>query len=207
MEDILEVYQRPYDPLRPVICYDERPCVLIGETICPLPIDKGKVKKEDYHFERNGTANLLVAYEPKTGWRHVRVTKHRAFGDYASFQKELAEVYYPHAIEIVLVQDNLSTHSPSAFYASFSAEEAKQLTEKFEMHNTPTNGSWLNMVEIELSAISRACLKRRIPDIETLETEVMACVKRRNSKRIKVDWQFTVNSARDKFHRFYPHNS
>ena len=207
MEDILTVYQLPYDPLRPVICYDERRCFLIGELIVALPIKAGRPKRLDYHYERNGVANLLIAYEPLTGRRYVQITKQRTQSEYAHFLKEVASTHYPYAEHIILVQDNLSTHTPSAFYAQFEAQEALELTGRFQMHYTPTNGSWLNIVEIELSAISRQCLSRRIPDISTLESEVMACVKTRNEKRIKVDWQFCVNDARDKFQRFYPNNS
>ena len=207
MEDVLAVYKLPYDPLRPVICYDERPCVLIGDKILPLPRKKGKPQREDYHYQRNGVANLLIAYEPLTGRRYVQITKQRTFDEYAHFLKEVALTHYPHAEHIILVQDNLSTHTPSAFYAQFLAQEAFELSERFEMHYTPTNGSWLNMVEIEISAISRQCLNRRIPDISTLKSEVGACVNERNEKRIKVDWQFSINDARDKFQRFYPNNS
>jgi len=207
MEDVLAVYQRRYDPLRPQICYDERPCQLIGDQIVALPMCTGKPKRQDYHYQRNGVANLLIAYEPLTGLRYVQITSQRTKKEYAYFLKNLVETYYAHAEQIVLVQDNLNTHTPAAFYQEFSAQQAFELTELFEMHYTPTNGSWLNMVEIELSAISRQCLDRRIPDISTLESEVIACVNGRNEKRIKVDWQFTVNDARDKFKRFYLNNS
>jgi hypothetical protein len=207
MEDVLSVYQLPYDSLRPVICYDERPCVLIGDKIVPLPLSAGKPKREDYHYERHGVANLLIAFEPLTGRRYVQITDQRTKKEYAHFLKSVVSTHYPHAEHVVLVQDNLSTHTPSAFYHEFSAPVAFELTQRFEMHYTPTNGSWLNMAEIELSAISRQCLNRRIASKETLQREVVACVNQRNEKRIKVDWQFTVNKARDKFSRFYHNNS
>ncbi len=207
MEDVLTVYQLPYDPLRPVICYDERPCFLIGDKIVPLPISLGKPKREDYHYQRNRVCNLLIAFEPKTGLRYVKITEQRTQKEYAHFLKEVAETHYAHAERIILVQDNLNTHTPAAFYQEFFAQQALELTQRFEMHYTPTNGSWLNMVEIELSAISRRCLNRRIGDKHTLSQEVIACVKQRNAKRIKVNWQFSVNDARDKFQRFYPNES
>lgn len=206
MEDVLGVYQLSYDPLRPVICYDERPCFLIGDTIVPLPIKPGKPKRIDYHYERKGFANLLIAFEPLTGRRYVQITKQRTKREYAHFLKSVSDTYYPHAEQIILVQDNLNTHTPAAFYQEFDAELALELTERFDMHYTPTNGSWLNMAEIELSAISRQCLKRRIADKETLQREVQACVNTRNEKRIKVDWQFSIDKARDKFSRFYPNH-
>lgn len=207
MEDILTQYQLPYDPLRPVICYDERPCFLIGDKIVPLPISPGKPKREDYHYERHGVCNLGIAFEPLTGFRYVQITDRRTYKEYAHFLKAIAETHYAHAERITLVQDNLNTHTPAAFYHEFEAQPAFELTERFEMHYTPTNGSWLNMAEIELSAISRQCLNRRIGDKQTLCQEVIACVKQRNAKRIKVNWQFSVNKARDKFQRFYSNTS
>jgi transposase len=207
MEDILQVYQRPYDPLRPVICYDERPCQLIGDTILPLPISAGKPKRVDHHYERNGVANLLIAVEPLTGRRYVQITDRRTKREYADFLKFVVETYYKHAEQAILVQDNLNTHTPAAFYQEFSAQEAFELAQKFDMHYTPTNGSWLNMAEIEISAISRQCLNRRIPDKQTLLREVTACVNQRNEKRINIDWQFSIPKARDKFSRFYPNPS
>ena len=207
MEDILTVYKRPYDPLRPVICYDERPCLLIGDKIVPLPIEPGKPKRLDYHYERHGVANLLIAFEPLTGRRYVQITDQRTKKEYAHFLKSVISTHYQQAEQIILVQDNLNTHTPAAFYQEFTASVAFELTERFQMHYTPTNGSWLNMAELELSAISRQCLNRRIGDKATLKREVEACVNQRNAKRIQVDWQFRVTDARDKFSRFYPNNS
>jgi hypothetical protein len=207
MEDVLSVYQLPYDPLRPVICYDERPCVLIGETIVPLPVQPGQPKREDYHYQRNGVCNLLIAYEPLTGRRYVQITDQRTKKEYAHFLKWVIDTHYQQAERVILIQDNLNTHTPDAFYQEFDATVAFDLAQRFEMHYTPTNGSWLNMAEIELSAISRQCLNRRIGSKETLKREVYACVKQRNAKRIKVDWQFSITKAREKFERFYPNNS
>ncbi len=207
MEEVLHLYQQPYDSKRPVICYDERPCQLIGDTIVPLPIEAGQPKREDYHYQRNGVCNVLIAFEPATGQRFVAVTRQRTGKDYARFMAEIAAVHYPEAEKIVLVQDNLNTHCPGSFYAAFSAAEAFALSERFEMHYTPTNASWLNMVEIELSVLSRQCLCRRIGEIETLEQEVLAWVEKRNEQQATVDWQFTKTNARQKFKRFYPNPS
>ena len=207
LEDVLTVYQQPYDPLRPVICFDERPCQLIGDVLVPLPVKRGRPKREDYHYERNGVCNLLIAFEPLTGFRYVQITDRRTKKEYAHFLSEIYQTHYAHVERIILVQDNLNTHTPAAFYQEFCAQEALELTEAFEMHYTPINGSWLNMAEIELSAISRQCLNRRIKERQTLEREVVACVKQRNQKRIKVNWQFTVPKARQKFERFYSNPS
>ena len=175
--------------------------------LVPLPTKPGRPKREDYHYERNGVCNLLIAFEPLTGVRHVRITDRRTKKEYAHFLKEVYQTHYAHAERIILVQDNLNTHTPAAFYQEFSPQQARELTEAFEMHYTPTNGSWLNMAEIELSAISRQCLNRRIKERQTLEREVVACVKQRNEKRIKVNWQFTVPKARQTFERFYSNPS
>jgi len=166
-------------------------------------MEPGKPKREDYHYQRKGVFNLLVAYEPLTGWRYVKITKRRTRADYAQFMAELVKMRYSEVEKIRLVQDNLNTHNPGSFYHHFPPEYAAQLTQMFEMYYTPTNGSWLNITEIEISAIARQCLKRRIDNEQILRYEVSACVGQRNAKRIKVDWQFTVNKAREKFHRFY----
>ena len=165
MEEVLHLYQLPYDSKRPVICYDERPCQLIGDVLVPLPVKPGHPKREDYHYQRHGVCNVLIAFEPATGQRFVAVTHRRTGKDYAQFMAEIAAVHYPEAEKIVLVQDNLNTHCPGSFYAAFNPEEAFALSERFEMHYTPTNASWLNMVEIELSALSRQCLCRRIGEM------------------------------------------
>lgn len=204
MEDILNQYEKPYDPRYPRICFDERPCQLIENIFMPLPMKPGKIKKEDYHYKRNGTCSILTAIEPLTGRRFVHVRKQRTKKDYALFMKELTEKHYPNAKKIVLIQDNLNTHNPGSFYEISSAEEAFRLSQHFEMHYTPIKASWLNMAEIELSVISKQCLDRRIPNMKLLEKEVLALVKKRNLKKATINWQFTKNDARIKFKRFYP---
>ncbi len=205
MEEILHLYQLPYDPMAPLITFDERPCQLIGDVIAPIPMTAGQPKKEDYHYQRNGVCNVLIAFEPATGQRIISVTKQRTKRDYAQFFSELAS-HYP-GTTIVVVQDNLNTHNPSSFYETFEAEEAFELSQRFEMHYTPKHASWLNMAEIELSALSKQCLDRRIGEMTTLEREVMAWVADRNEKQVTVDWQFSIPAAREKFERFYPNKS
>jgi transposase len=202
MEDVLSVYERPYDRRYPVICFDERPCQLIGDVLVPLAMKPGKPKREDYHYERNGTCCVLMTVEPLTGKRIVRVTKQKTKKDYAQFMK-LVENQYPNAEKIILVQDNLNTHNPSSFYETFNVEKAFALTQRFEMVYTPKKASWLNMVEIDFSALSKQCLNRRIKDIETLTKEVYAWGKKRTRLKVKIRWQFTKNKARDKLGRFY----
>lgn len=203
MEDILHLYELPYDPKRPLICVDERPCQLIDDILVPLPMAPGQSKREDYHYKRNGVCTVFIAFEPLTGRRWVQVRKQRTKKDYAEFMQELAK-QFPKADQLVIVQDNLNTHSPGSFYAAFTPEQAFALAQRFEMHYTPTQASWLNMVEMELSILSKQCLDRRIGDMQTLEREVLAWAKERNAKRATVHWQFTQSKARDKFKRFYP---
>ncbi len=205
MEDVVDVYQLPYDPLRPLICFDELPFQLLGDKLVPIPMKPGKLYKYDYHYERKGTCTIFVAVEPLTGWRFVQVRERRTKVDYALFMAEMLQQPRFSLVEhIKLVQDNLNTHNASSFYEAFEPQLAHQLKNKFEYHYTPINGSWLNMAEIELSAISRQCLNRRIPKQEMLESEVSACVKERNEKRIKINWRFTTNDARVKLERHYP---
>lgn len=206
MEETLDLYQRAYDPLVPLICFDERPCQLIGDVIAPLPMTEGNPQREDYHYKRNGVANLFIAFEPHTGRRFVQIRDRRTMKDYAEFFLALS-ARYPLTEKIRVIQDNLNTHSPASFYQRFSASEAWELSEKFEMHYTPTKASWLNMVEIELSVLGKQCLDRRIGDKETLSREVLAWVSKRNQQKATVNWQFTVPNARQKFHRFYPNPS
>jgi hypothetical protein len=204
MENILHLYDLPYDPRRPLICFDERPCQLIEDVLVPLPMEPGKAKREDYQYKRNGVCTVFIGFEPLTGRRFVQVRQRRTKKDYAEFMQALAESHYPSAERIVLVQDNLNTHSPGSFYEAFHPEEAFALAQRFEMHYTPTKASWLNMVEIELSVLSRQCLDRRIGDIETLEREVLSWARQRSNQRATVHWQFTQAKARDKFEKFYP---
>ncbi len=204
MEDILHLYEQPYDPLQPVICFDERPCQLTGDTVSPLPAAPGKPAKEDYHYERNGTCVLMIAFEPLTGRRFVDIRKTRTKKDYAYFMNKLACNHYPCAEKIRIVQDNLNTHGVGSFYSAFDSGKAFDMADKFEFHYTPLKASWLNMVEIEISAIATECLHRRIPDIETLRHEVNICVGERNRQKATVRWRFTKNDARKKMERHYP---
>ena len=202
MERILWLYALPYDPRYPVICFDERPCFLIGEEIDPLPLQSGRLRKEHYAYEKNGSCSLLAAIEPLTGKRLAQVHSQRTKKEYTLFCQALAAAY-PKAKKIRLVQDNLNTHNASAFYENLPAAEAFALAQRFEFHYTPKSGSWLNMIEIEFSAVARQCLARRIPTIEQLEKEVFALIKERHDKRIKINWQFSIKSARTKLNRHY----
>lgn len=202
MERVLDIYERPYDPKRPVVCFDERPCQLLGEVMMPMPMKPGRPERQDYHYERHGTCVVLMALEPQKGHRLAEVRQQKTKKDYAQFMKGLAEEY-PEAEKIVLVQDNLNTHSPASFYETFPPDEAFALTQRFEMIYTPKKASWLNMAEIEFSALSKQCLDRRIALIKKLTDEVTAWVKCRNHQRATVHWQFTKNNARDKFEKFY----
>jgi transposase len=204
MEDVLEVYHRPYDPARPVVCLDETSKQLIGQITPPLPMEPGKPEREDYEYVRNGTANLFMLSEPLAGKRHVKVTQQRTAKDFAQVVRELVDVHYPKADKIVLVMDNLNTHKPASLYETFEPHEAKRLIDKLEIHYTPKHGSWLNMAEIELGVMIRQCLKRRIPDINELTQEVQTWVQERNAKGGKVDWQFTIEGARTKLKHLYP---
>ena len=202
IEDLLDLYELPYDPRYPVLCFDERPCQLLGDKLVPIPMKPGKSYKYDYHYERNGTCCLFVAVEPLTGFRFVQVREHRTKVDYAEFMQALAQHYLN--VEVMrLVQDNLNIHTAGSFYQAFDPETARQLKNRFECHYTPTNGSWLNMAELELAAISQHCLDRRIPTQDLLEQEVLACVKERNDTCITITWRFTTNDAREKLKRHY----
>lgn len=206
MEDILHLYALPYDPKRPLICVDERPCQLIDDVVVPLPMEPGKPERQDYHYQRNGVCTLFMAFEPLSGRRFVQVRERRTKKDYAEFMQWVA-AHYPQGDQITVVQDNLNTHHPGSFYQAFAPEDAFTLAQRFEMHYTPPKASWLNMVEIELSILSKQCLDRRIGDMQTLEREVLAWVADRNDRRATVRWQFTKDQARDKFSKFYPATS
>ena len=202
MEQILSLYALPYDPSYPVVCFDERPCFLIGEAVEPLALQSGRVRKEHYAYEKLGSCALLAAIEPLTGKRLAQVHSQRTKREYTLFCQALA-LQYPEAIKIRLVQDNLNTHDTSAFYENLPADEALALAERFEFFFTPKSASWLNMIEIEFSAFARQCLHRRIPTFELLEREILALVDERNSRNIKIDWQFSIQSARTKFNSHY----
>lgn len=205
MEHILYLYDLPYNAKQPVICFDERPCQLIGDILAPLPMKPGKAKRQDYQYERHGTCCLLVAFEPLTGQRLAQVEVKRTKVEYAHFMKQILE-HYPQAECIHIVQDNLGTHTKGAFYKAFSPDVAFQMAQKMKFHFTPVKASWLNMVEIELSVIARTCLNRRIPSIDILRAEVEQLVKERNQARATVNWQFTINDARLKLGKHYTSN-
>jgi hypothetical protein len=204
MEEVLEGYHRPYDANFPVVCLDEATKQLVKETTAPLPAQPGQPQRVDYEYERNGTANLFMLCEPMVGWRRVQVTKRRTAIDYAHLLKDLVDGDYPAALKITVVQDNLNTHSPASLYKAFEPAEARRILEKLEFCHTPKHGSGLNMAEIELSILSRQCLDRRIPDFETLTTEVEAWQEHRHQKQTWIDWRFTTDEARVKLHRLYP---
>jgi hypothetical protein len=204
MEDVLDVYARPYDEGRPVVCVDEGGKQLIGEVREPLPVRPGSPAKQDYEYERGGMANLFMAVEPLAGARHVEVTQRKTAVDFARFLRVVSDELYPNAERIVLVCDNLNTHGAASLYEAFEPAEARRLVGRFEWHHTPKHGSWLNVAECELSVVARQCLDRRIPDMETLKREVAAWERARNAAQVKVDWQFTTADARVKLKRLYP---
>lgn len=203
MEDVLDLYQEPYDPLRPVVCFDEVPYQFVGETRTPVPAAPGRRKRVDYEYRRCGTANLFVLIEPKRGWRHVDVTERRTNADFANQMREVVDVHYPDAEKIRLVMDNLSTHTGAALYETFEPEEARRIYRKLEFHYTPKHGSWLNMAEIEISVLSRQCLDRRIDSMERLRAEILPWEAERNAAEATVNWRFTVSDARCKLERLY----
>jgi hypothetical protein len=204
MEDVLDVYARPYDAARPVVGVDEGGKQLRGDVREPLPLRPGAVAKQDYEYARQGMANLFLAFEPLAGQRHVAVTERKTAADFARFLQRLSDDWYPQAERIVLVCDNLNTHTPAALYEAFAPAEARRLAARFEWHYTPKHGSWLNVAEMELSVVARQCLERRIPDLETLRREVAAWEERRNAARVKVNWHFTTADARVKLKKLYP---
>lgn len=204
MEDILDLYHQPYDPEKPLVCMDEQPVQLIKEKREPLPVRPGEPMRVDYEYERGGTANIFMLTEPLAGQRHVSVRERKTKQDWASEVKELLDIYYPEAERVRLVCDNLNTHTIGALYEAFSPEEAWRLSRRLEIHHTPKHGSWLNIAEIELSALTKQCLDRRIPDSLSLKTEVQAWEARQNTQQKAVDWQFTTRDARIKLKHLYP---
>lgn len=204
MEDVLAVYTQPYDPNRPQVCMDETSKQLLADSREPLPIQPGQPQRVDYVYKREGVADVFMLFEPLAGKRFVKVTEQRTRKDWAHAMQELADEIYPQAEKIVIVMDNLNTHSPASFYATFAPEEARRLTNRFEFHYTPKHGSWLNMAEIELGILIRQCLTRRIADKASLEREVNAWRKERNTKVVKVNWRFTTADARIKLKSLYP---
>ena len=204
MEDVLDVYHRPYDESRPLVCLDEASKQLVGEVIEPIPAEPGRPQRYDSEYVRNGTANLFMISEPLLGWRAVKVTERRTAVDFAEVLRWLAEEIHPDAERIVLVMDNLNTHKPAALYQAFEPAVARSLPDRLEIHHTPKHGSWLNMAEIELSVLSRQCLDRRIPDADTRTREVAAWEQARNASPRPVHWRFTTPDARIKLKRLYP---
>jgi hypothetical protein len=202
MEQLLWLYALPYDPQYPVVCFDERPCFLIGDRIEPRVMQTRQIRKEHYAYEKLGSCALLAAIEPLTGFRLAQVHPRRTKKEYTLFCQALARAF-PEAIKIRLVQDNLNTHDVSAFYENLPADEAQALADRFEFYFTPKSASWLNMIEIEFSALTRLCLARRIPTIEQLEREVLALVAERKEKQLKISWQFSLQSARTKLNSHY----
>lgn len=204
LEDTLEVYQRPYDAHRPLVCFDEATKQLVKEVRGPLPAAPGRLERSDYEYERNGTGNLFMMCEPLVGQREVLVTERRTAVDYATAIQHLVDICYPQAEKIILVQDNLNTHKLASLYEAFPPEEARRLIAKLEVHYTPKHGSWLNMAEVELGVLRRQCLDCRIPDLATLVHGVTAWQRDRNAAQVKVNWQFTTADARVKLKRLYP---
>ena len=204
MEDVLETYQKPRDPEWPLVCLDETSKQLVIEKRKPIPAKPGRPARRDYEYERNGVANLFMIFAPLEGWRRVKVTDRHAAADYAQVLKELSDIHFPNAKQILLVQDNLSTHTPASLYAAFPAQEARRLVKRFEWHYTPKHGSWLDMAESELGVLTAQCLSRRIPNKSTLEREVAAWQEHRNKHHAKADWQFATDDARIKLKRLYP---
>ena len=204
MEDVLDVYKRPYDPRRPNVCLDETSKQLIGETRTPVPACPGQPARYDYEYKRNGVANLFMIFEPLIGKRHVKVTQRRTKIDWAYCVREMVDQIYPDAEKIVLVMDNLNTHNKSSLYEAFEPAEAKRIADKLEIHYTPKHGSWLDMAEIELGILARQCLSRRIDNMERLKDEVAAWQAIRNTAEAKVNWRFTNKDARIKLKKLYP---
>ena len=204
MEAVLELYGGSYDPQEPVVCFDERPVQWVSETRVPLPPEPGKPERYDYEYKREGTCNLFAFLQALQGWRHIKVTQRRTSEDFALCMQYLVDVLFPETARIHLVLDNLNTHTPVALYQTFSPQEALRILSKLEFHYTPKQGSWLNMVELEFSVLSRQCLERRIPSITRLQQEIDAWEQERNQNWAMVNWRFSTVDARTKFERLYP---
>jgi len=204
MEEVLDAYALPFDPEEPLVCFDEMSRQLLDHVLDPLPMESGQPERIDYEYERKGTANLFLSFQPATGWRHVEVTERRTKGDFAEQMKQLVDVHFPHAPLLHVVLDNLNTHAFSSLYEAFPPEEAQRIRKRLVFHYTPKHGSWLNQAEIELSVLSRQCLNRRLPDRDTLSREVAAWEEQRNQANAKINWLFKVEDARIKLKRLYP---
>lgn len=205
MEDILDLYCLPYDRDYPVVCMDEKPYQLLDEVLLPIPMKEGHPKRIDHEYKRNGTCSIFVFNEPLTGWVHANARERRTAVDFAHEIKELLTVYYPNAIKVRLVSDNLNTHVPASLYKAFPAREARELLKRLDFHHSPKHGSWLNMAEITISILARQCIDRRIPDLNVLNTEIVAWRDAYNNNHMPFKWQFTTDDARIKLSRLYPH--
>ena len=203
-EDVLDLYEEPHDPERPVVCFDETSTQLLAETRPPLPPRPGRPRRQDYEYRREGTRNLFLACEPLAGWRHVAVTQRRTINDFAHQMRWLVDEAYPEAQVVRIVLDNLNTHRPASLYESFPAAEARRIVKRLEFHYTPKHGSWLNMAEIEFSVLDRPCLKQRLTDEAALRREIEALVRERNAAQAIINWRFNTQQARTKLHRLYP---
>ena len=204
MEDVLELYAEPYDPRRPVVCFDETSTQLLGEARPPLPARPGQSRRQDYEYRRQGTRNLFLTCEPQRGWRHVAVTQRRTMVDFAHQMRWLVDEAYPEVQIVRVVLDNLNTHRPASLYEAFPAAEARRIVKRLEFHHTPKHGSWLNMAEIEFSVLARSCLRTRVPTEAALRREVQALERERNAAQAAINWRFTAQDARRKLHRLYP---
>ena len=204
MKDVLDLYTEPGDPKRPWVYFDECPYQLISEVQQSLPVKPGRPQRYDYEYKREGTCNLFMFVQPHVGWRHVTVTAQRTKRDFAQCMKDLVDLYFPDADLIRVTLDNLNTHTPAALYEAFEPAEARRIIRKLEFHHSPKHGSWLNMAEIEFSVLAGQCLDRRLPDSDTVRTEVAAWETQRNAEQAKIHWRFTADKARAKLERLYP---
>lgn len=204
MEDVLDLYAEPFDPQRPVVNLDERPCQLVADVVPPLPVQPGHPQRYDFQYERHGSCNLFMLCQPLAGWRHVEVTAQRKTEDFADCMRQLVDVHFPDAAVIRVVCDNLNTHTPAALYQAFPPDEARRLLRKLEFHYTPKHASWLNMAEIEISVLSRQVLQQRIASMEALATLCAAWEQGRNARQASITWSFRLTDARTKLARLYP---
>ena len=207
MEDVLDLYAEPYDPARPVVCFDESSTQLLADSRPSLPAAPGRPRRQDYEYVRGGTRNLFLTCEPQRGWRHVAITRQRTMQDFAHRMRWLVDEAYPDVPVVRLVLDNLNTHRTASLYETFPAPEARRIAQRLEFHYTPKHGSWLNMAEMEFSVLARACLRGRNGDEESLEKALKACVSQRNATAATIDWRFTAKDARTKLRRLYPCHS
>ena len=207
MEEVLDLYAEPYDPQRPVVCFDETSTQLLADTRPPLLAQPGRPARQDYEYRREGTRNLFLACEPLAGWRQVVVTQRRTMQDFAHQMRWLVDEAYPETPVVRVVLDNLNTHRAASLYETFPAAEARRIAKRLEFHYTPKHGSWLNLAEIEFSVLVRSCLRQRLPGEEALGREVQALVRERNAARVGINWRFKTQEARSKLHRLYPFDS